>query len=155
VANEEPIGDDQLRSVAERAKLAIYATARPIGRLLHDVEDISRFDGPGILTPQLRLALASPPLLPASAEILDAASRVYGWGLFNDPFRLLLDSMALLGPIAAAESFIFLMNDSNLTAELLEIGDAFGSVFERHRGFFLARTRATLGSYRNGLKQCR
>jgi hypothetical protein len=141
LANGEPIGDDQLRVVTERAKLAIYATARPISRLLHDVEDVSRFDGPGVLTPQLRLALASPPLVPASAEILDVVSRVYGWELFNGASRLLLDSMALLGPIVAAETFILLMDDSILTAELREMGDAFMSVFERHRGFFLARTR--------------
>ncbi|HVE08012.1 MAG TPA: hypothetical protein VNE00_12230 [Paraburkholderia sp.] len=150
MAHGEPIDAGQLREVSERARLFIYATSKPIRRLVRDVADIGRFDGPGALTPQLRLTLAAPPLVPASAEILEAAVRICGNRLFAQPGRMLLDSMALLGPIAAAEAFILLMADSQLTAELKVLGDAFVSVFERHPRIFLEGTRRLLDTYLSG-----
>jgi len=150
VALGEPIDANQLRVVSERARLFIYATGKPIRRLARDVDGISRFDGPGSLTPQLRLTLAAPPLVPASAEILDATVRICGSRLFVLPGRMLLDTMALLGPIAAAEAFILMMADSRLTTELKLLGDAFVSVFERHPRIFLEGTRRLLGVYLGG-----
>jgi hypothetical protein len=131
-------------AITERAKLYIYAAARPIRRLERDVDDIGRFEGAGALTPQVRLLIASPPLLPASADILNAAIRVCGERLFDDPYRLLLDSMALLGPIAAAEAFVLLTGDSRMTDEVRAIGQAFEAIFDRYPEIFLSNTRAFL-----------
>jgi hypothetical protein len=147
MVNGERIVDVQVHAVTESVKLFIYATRRPIDRLLRDVDDIGSFDGPGAITPQLRLTLAAPPLLPASEAILNAVSRILGWRFFEAPYRLLLESMALIGPVAAAEAFILLMDESPMTSELQEIGIAFASVFERHADVFLARTRETLTPY--------
>jgi hypothetical protein len=134
----------EVSAITERAKLYIYASARPIRRLERDVGDIRRFEGAGVFSAQVRLVIASPPLLPASADILNAAVSVCGERLFDDPYRLLLDSMALLGPVAAAEAFVLLAGDSSMTDEVQAVGDAFEAVFDRYPETFLSSTRAFL-----------
>ncbi|CAB3763164.1 hypothetical protein LMG29542_04517 [Paraburkholderia humisilvae] len=136
--------------IAERAKLYIYAAPGPIRRLERDVKDIGRFEGPGGLTSCLRLVVASPPLSPASAGVLDAAIGVCGERLFSDPYIMLLDSMALVGPIAAAEAFVLLTADSSMTEELQSICTAFLAVFEQYPDFFLAEARAALAKHNFG-----
>jgi hypothetical protein len=134
-------------SIAERAKRYIYAADRPIRRLERDVHDIRRFERPGVFSEQVRLLIASPPLLPASAAILNVAASVCGERMFDDPYRLLLDSMALLGPVAAAEAFVLLAGDSLMTDEMQAIDDAFVAVFARYPDTFLPHTRAFLAKH--------
>jgi|ERR1700754_52226 hypothetical protein len=141
------IGCKRSRLLAERAKRFIYLTNLPISRLARDVDDIARFEAPGPLTPHMRLIVADAPLTPASADILDAMARVWGDRLFAEPNQLLLESMALLGPIAAAEAFLVLSGELTLEADLRATEEAFASVFVRHPDVFLADTRKLLMTY--------
>ncbi|CAB3745829.1 hypothetical protein [Paraburkholderia humisilvae] len=139
----------------ESAKLYIYAYDRPISRLALDVLDIERFEGPGMLTPQLRLTVAAPPLVPASADILRAAVELCGSRLFEQPYRLLLDSMGLVGPRAAAEVFVLLIGESGLTEEVETIGGAFIAVFDRYQGTFLRDAREWLALHSTSWRSTR
>jgi hypothetical protein len=139
---------DRMRAIAERAKLYIYAADRPIRRLARDVDAIGRFEGQGVLAAQLRLMFASPPLSPASAGILDAAVAICGERLFIDPYILLLDSMALVGPIAAAEAFVLLIAELDVTGEIQDFASAFIKIFELYPDTFLADAQKVLAKYR-------
>jgi hypothetical protein len=133
-----------MRAIAQRAKLYIYAAERPIQRLERDVENIGQFLKPRTLTPQLQLLIASPPLMPASARLLDTVANVCGERLFSYPYVLLLDSMAVIGPIAAARAFVMLTECSRMTKELQGISDGFMAVFAQYPDMFLAEARAVL-----------
>ncbi|WP_152565262.1 hypothetical protein [Caballeronia glathei] len=134
----------KMLAIAERVKLHIYAAHRPIRRLQRDVIDIERFEHPDAFTARLRLLTASPPLSSASADVLDAVIGICEERLFDEPYLLLLDSMALLGPIAAAEALVLLSGDSHMTEELKSIVNAIEAVCERYPTIFFIEARTLL-----------
>jgi hypothetical protein len=134
----------EMLSIAERAKRYIYSARRPIHRLQRDVKEIRKFEHPNAFTARMRLLIASPPLSPASADVLNAAIGICGERLFDEPYVLLLDSMALVGPIAAAEAFVVLSEDSHMTEELKCIRSAFEAVCARYPNIFFTEARTLL-----------
>ncbi|MBU6486194.1 MAG: hypothetical protein KGQ57_00025 [Burkholderiales bacterium] len=123
--------DEATREFADRVTLFIYAPNRP-------------------LTPQLRLTCAFPPLTPPAAAVIDAAVRVWGHDLFSiDGGRMLVRTLALMGPVAAAEGFVLQMDlpEHRMTDRTLETGDAFKAVFARYPDAFLQGARDVLAPF--------
>jgi hypothetical protein len=148
VSKKKPRHDDEMRDLLRRAKFYIWSAEIPLGRPERRDETMRRFAEVAPTSRQSRPVTTTPDMAPASVEIVQAAVRSLGWRLFSLPWFLLLDSMAEIGPIAAAEAFI-LLDDGN-THPFIEIEDlktAFLSVFEQHPDVFMAETKQVLKPY--------
>jgi hypothetical protein len=146
-----PLEDHEAIALAERLKMFIFTFDRPVARLARDVDDAVGFEGSGPLTPQLRLVMASPPLRPPAAAIVESTVRVWGRSLFETKSgRLMARILAILGPVGAVEKVLTTIDDriGRLPLRLLETGDAYRAVVARYPDAWLAEARGLLARFR-------
>jgi hypothetical protein len=94
----------------------------------------------------IRLLDAFPPLTPVAAAIVDQVAQTFSWSIFQDPYSLLLEAMAVGGPIALAEALVVMFSHVPFPPQISTLINKLSELLCEHPTVHLREARELLES---------